>query len=65
MFECINNYSANSELRYVGGCVRKILNKEEVEFIRNEIEVINDKELEKSIVNLGASIKIRKNNEKI
>ena len=41
------------------------LNKEEVEFIRNEIEVINDKELEKSIVNLGASIKIRKNNEKI
>ena len=41
------------------------LSKQEEELIKNEIEVIHDKELEKSIVNLGASIKIRKNNEKI
>ena len=33
------------------------ISKEEKELIKNEINVINDKELEKSIVNLGASIK--------
>ena len=33
LFECINNYSATSELRYVGGCIRKILNEEEIDDI--------------------------------
>ena len=36
---------------------QKTISKEEKETIKNEIGVINDKELEKSIVNLGASIK--------
>jgi hypothetical protein len=35
----------------------QIISKEEKELIKNEIDIIHDKELEKSIVNLGASIK--------
>ncbi len=30
IFESINNYSLTSEIRYVGGCIRKIINKEAV-----------------------------------
>ena len=33
------------------------ISEEEKEVIKNEIEVIHDEELQKSIVNLGASIK--------
>ena len=33
IFQAINSYSSLSEIRYVGGCVRKILNKEEVDDI--------------------------------
>ena len=33
IFNAINNYSDSSELRYVGGCVRKIINKEKVDDI--------------------------------
>ena len=33
LFECINNYSSTSELRYVGGCIRKILNEVEIDDI--------------------------------
>ncbi len=33
IFEAINSYSIDSEIRYVGGCVRKILNKENVDDI--------------------------------
>ena len=33
IFEAINNYSENSELRFVGGCIRKIINQEEVDDI--------------------------------
>ena len=42
-----NNLNINEE----------IISEEEKQLIRNEIEAINDTELEKSIVNLGASIK--------
>ena len=28
IFDAISNYNDSSEIRYVGGCVRKILNKE-------------------------------------
>ena len=28
IFRAIHSFSANSEIRYVGGCVRKIINKE-------------------------------------
>ena len=42
-----NNLNINEE----------IISEEEKKSIRNEIEAINDTELEKSIVNLGASIK--------
>ena len=31
IFEAINSFSTNSEIRYVGGCVRKIINKEKVD----------------------------------
>ena len=33
IFEIINSYSSESEIRYVGGCVRKILNQEDVDDI--------------------------------
>tara|TARA_B100000963_G_C22622181_1_gene670519 strand:+ start:37 stop:1311 length:1275 start_codon:yes stop_codon:yes gene_type:complete len=33
IFDLINNYSEESELRYVGGCIRKIINKERVDDI--------------------------------
>ena len=33
IFEAINSYSLESEIRYVGGCIRKIIKREEVEDI--------------------------------
>jgi len=33
IFEAINTYSENSEVRYVGGCIRKVIKKEIVEDI--------------------------------
>ena len=33
IFNAINSYSENSEVRYVGGCVRKIINKEKIDDI--------------------------------
>ena len=33
IFESINNFSSNSEIRYVGGCIRKIIQKELVDDI--------------------------------
>ena len=33
IFKAINAFSENSEIRYVGGCIRKIINKEEVDDI--------------------------------
>ena len=33
IFNTINSYSSDSEIRYVGGCIRKILNKEIVDDI--------------------------------
>ncbi len=33
IFEAINAYSSESEIRYVGGCIRKIINKEKVDDI--------------------------------
>tara|TARA_B100000900_G_scaffold409430_1_gene425345 strand:- start:1029 stop:2303 length:1275 start_codon:yes stop_codon:yes gene_type:complete len=33
IFEAINSYSENSELRYVGGCIRKTINKENIDDI--------------------------------
>ena len=33
IFSIINNFSENSEIRYVGGCIRKIINKETIDDI--------------------------------
>ncbi len=33
IFEAINSYSPDSEIRYVGGCIRKVINKETVDDI--------------------------------
>ena len=33
IFDSINKFSSNSEIRYVGGCVRKIIKKENVDDI--------------------------------
>ena len=33
IFEAINNYSLNSEIRYVGGCIRKAINNEAIDDI--------------------------------
>ena len=33
IFSAINSFSSNSEIRFVGGCVRKIINKEKVDDI--------------------------------
>ena len=33
IFEAINSFTSESEIRYVGGCIRKIINKEKVDDI--------------------------------
>ena len=33
IFEAINNYSESSEIRYVGGCIRKVIKKETIDDI--------------------------------
>jgi len=33
IFSVVNSYSSESEIRYVGGCIRKIINKEDVDDI--------------------------------
>ena len=33
IFEAINSHSSESEVRYVGGCIRKIINNEKVDDI--------------------------------
>ena len=33
IFDSVSNFNENSEIRYVGGCVRKILDQEEVDDI--------------------------------
>ena len=33
IFDAINSYSSESEVRYVGGCIRKIINKEKIDDI--------------------------------
>ena len=33
IFKAINSFSSESEIRYVGGCIRKIINKEKVDDI--------------------------------
>ena len=33
IFDAINNHSSESEVRYVGGCIRNIINKEKVDDI--------------------------------
>ena len=33
IFDAINSYNSYSEVRYVGGCIRKIINKEEIDDI--------------------------------
>tara|TARA_Y100001958_G_C21224813_1_gene550211 strand:- start:1020 stop:2294 length:1275 start_codon:yes stop_codon:yes gene_type:complete len=33
IFNCIDSYSTDAEIRYVGGCVRKILNREKIDDI--------------------------------
>ena len=33
IFQAIESFSNNSEIRYVGGCVRKIINKEKIDDI--------------------------------
>ena len=45
IFEAINSHSSESEIRYVGGCLRKIFNNEKVDDIDlatnlNPIEVL-------------------------
>ena len=33
IFEAVNSFTSESEIRYVGGCIRKIINKEKVDDI--------------------------------
>ena len=44
IFEAIHSYSNNSEIRYVGGCVRKIINKERYDDIDLAVN-LNPKEV--------------------
>ena len=58
IFKIINSYSSESEIRYVGGCLRKIINNEEVDDIDlatnlNPIEV--SKILKKNNINFYES----------
>ena len=53
IFEAINNYSENSEVRYVGGCIRKVIKKENVDDIdlatnlkpKEVCEVLKDRDI--------------------
>ena len=50
IFEAINSHTSESEIRYVGGCLRKILNNEKVDDIDlatnlNPVEVCNTLEI--------------------
>ena len=36
IFDSINKFSSNSEIRYVGGCVRKIIQKKQI-MLSNDI----------------------------
>ena len=40
IFSAIHSFSQNSEIRYVGGCVRKIINKEKVDDIDLAVNLI-------------------------
>ncbi len=44
IFEAIHSYTSNSEIRYVGGCVRKIINKERYDDIDLAVN-LNPKEV--------------------
>jgi hypothetical protein len=50
------NFISEKKLKGVPKLYENEISKAEKELIKNEINVIHDKELEKSIVNLGASI---------
>ena len=41
IFEALNTYSESSEVRYVGGCVRKIIKKEIVDDIDLALSLIH------------------------
>ena len=44
LFKAIHSFSVNSEIRYVGGCVRKIINKEDFDDIDLAVN-LNPKEV--------------------
>ena len=50
IFNAINAFSENSEIRYVGGCVRKIINKEKVDDIDLAVN-LNPKEVCEALKN--------------
>jgi len=52
LFNAINSYSDESELRYVGGCIRKIINKEK----------IDDIDLATNLTPIDVSQALKKNN---
>ncbi len=51
------NFTPKKKLKSLNNLYQKVISEEEKISIKNEIKVIKDKELEKSIVNLGVSIK--------
>ncbi len=52
VFEAINNFNETSEVRYVGGCIRKIIKKEEVD----------DIDLATNLIPTDVCIALKKNN---
>ena len=54
IFESINNFSSNSEIRYVGGCIRKIIQK----------ELVDDIDLATNLIPQEVCESLRKNNIK-
>ena len=50
IFEAIHSYSSKSEIRYVGGCVRKIINKERYDDIDLAVN-LNPKEVCEALTN--------------
>ena len=45
IFKAINSYSSDSEVRFVGGCIRKIINKE----IVNDIDMATNLDPQKGL----------------
>jgi len=65
IFKAIHSFSANSKIRYVGGCVRKIINKEKIDDIDLAVNLKQKKVCEALKKKNIKNFEMGKENEKI